>query len=490
MTGVAGRLTVGGDDTVGKNQEWPRVCAERGGDGAARTGRLAEWSRGRRVRHIRGCVAANGTFVSKRKPMMNRFYTAFDSESMGEARKGDYRTPFQVDRDRIIHAHAFRKLQSKTQVFLSGEYDFYRTRLTHSMEVAQIGRSICVFLRSRGAPLGDDFHIDSDLVEAVCLAHDLGHPPFGHSGERTLQELMLRWGGFEGNAQTLHLLTETMYQNETGVRGMVPTRALLDGVLKYKKLIGEFPSLPTKHFLYDRQERHRDFVFGDAKIPAALHGGEKLNAFKSVECQIMDWADDAAYSLNDIVDGVKAGFLTIERIEAWAAGEPIDAERQRWLDQLCVAMRGDRLENVFAQKVGGFITACRLRERTNFMSAKTNRYRFELVISPGAEREAAFYKKMANDIIFESPQLQQMEHKARRVLFQLWESCWRNYVEKGDRVITILPPRVGRLLDLETTPAGKARQICDWLAGLTDGMIVRTYQRLFDPQFGSIRDLS
>jgi len=358
------------------------------------------------------------------------------------------------------------------------------------MEVAQIGRSICVFLRSRGAPLGDDFHIDSDLVEGVCLAHDLGHPPFGHSGERTLQELMLRWGGFEGNAQTLHLLTETMYQNESGVRGMVPTRALLDGVLKYKKLIGEFPSLPTKHFLYDRQERHRDFVFGDATIPAALHGGEKLNAFKSVECQIMDWADDAAYSLNDIVDGVKAGFLTIERIEAWAAGEAIDAERQRWLDQLCVAIRGDRLENVFAQKVGGFITACRLRERTNFMSAKTNRYRFELVISPGAEREAAFYKKMANDVIFESPQLQQMEHKARRVLFQLWESCWRNYVEKGDRVITILPPRVGRLLDLETTQAGKARQICDWLAGLTDGMIVRTHQRLFDPQFGSIRDLS
>lgn len=96
----------------------------------------------------------NGSFVSERKPMINRFYTAFDSESMGEARKGDYRTPFQVDRDRIIHAHAFRKLQSKTQVFLSGEYDFYRTRLTHSMEVAQIGRSICVFLRSRARRWG------------------------------------------------------------------------------------------------------------------------------------------------------------------------------------------------------------------------------------------------------------------------------------------------------------------------------------------------
>jgi dGTPase len=422
--------------------------------------------------------------------MQNRFYTAFDSESLGGTRQRDYRTPFQMDRDRIIHAQAFRKLQSKTQVFLSGEYDFYRTRLTHSMEVAQIGRSICTYLKSRGSPLEDDFHIDSDLVEAVCLAHDLGHPPFGHSGERTLQELMVKWGGFEGNAQTLHLLTETIYHNEAGVSGLAATRALLDGVLKYKKLFREFPAPPTNHFLYDPQERHRAFVLGHASIPAELHHGEKLNALKSVECQIMDWADDAAYSLNDIVDGVKAGFLSIERIETWAEGEALDAERQRWLDQLFAAIRADRLENVFAQKVGAFITACRLRERKNFMSELTNRYRYELVIGPAAEREAAFYKKMANDIIFESPQLQQMEHKARRVLFELWDSCWRNYVEKGPRVINILPPRVGRLIEAEDTAAGKARQICDWLAGLTDGMIVRTYQRLFDPEFGSIRDLS
>ncbi len=231
-------------------------------------------------------------------------------------------------------------------------------------------------------------------------------------------------------------------------------------------------------------------MFGNAEIPAALHDGEQLNALKSVECQIMDWADDAAYSLNDVVDGVKAGFLSIERIEQWAAGEGLDPERQRWIDDVCAAIRGDRLEEVFAQKVGAFITACRLRERQNFMSEQTNRYRFELVIGPGAVSEAAFYKKMANDIIFESPQLQQMEHKARRVLLELWESSWRNYVEKGSRVINILPPRVGRLIDAETSNAGKARQICDWLAGLTDGMIVRTYRRLFDPEFGSIRDLS
>lgn len=422
--------------------------------------------------------------------MSNRFYNEFDRATVGGDRKEDYRTSFQMDRDRIIHAQAFRKLQSKTQVFLSGEYDFYRTRLTHSMEVAQIGRSICAYLRSHADPLRADFYIDGDLVEAVCLAHDLGHPPFGHSGERTLQELMVQWGGFEGNAQTLHLLTETLYQDEAGVRGISGTRALLDGVLKYKKLFREFPTPPRNHFLYDTQERHRAFVLGDASIPPELHVAEKLNALKSIECQIMDWSDDAAYSLNDIVDGVTAGFLSLERIEEWAAGEPLDAERQVWLDELCAAIRGGRLETVFAQKVGAFITACRLRERQNFMSDRTHRYRFELAIAGAAEREAAFYKKMANDIIFESPQLQQMEHKARRVLFDLWDSCWRNYVETGPRVIRILPPRVGRLIDAADTPAGKARQICDWLAGLTDGMIVRTYQRLFDPQFGSIRDLS
>src|SRR5687768_16626251 len=100
--------------------------------------------------------------------MTNRFYNDFDSEPLGGSRRRDYRTPFQIDRDRIIHAHAFRKLQSKSQVFLSGEYDFYRTRLTHSMEVAQIGRSICTYLLSREAPLRHDFYIDNDLVEAVC----------------------------------------------------------------------------------------------------------------------------------------------------------------------------------------------------------------------------------------------------------------------------------------------------------------------------------
>ena len=410
-------------------------------------------------------------------------------QEWGTARKTDYRSPFQIDRDRIIHAHAFRKLQSKTQVFLSGEYDFYRTRLTHSMEVAQIGRSIVHFLRSRGEPMTDDFYIDSDLVEASCLAHDMGHPPFGHSGERTLQELMKRRGGFEGNAQTLHLLCETMYQNESGVRGMQPTRALLDGVLKYKKLYTEWATPPIHHFIYDSQEPVRDFVFSGARIPGPLMRGEALNDFKSVECQIMDWADDAAYSLNDIVDGARAGFLTTDRIERWAAGEKVGLLEQQHLDSMFDAIRRDRLENVFSKKIGVFIQACRLKERENFMAAKTNRYRFELIVEESALKEAFFFKKMANDIIFESPQLEQLEHKARVVLMALYEAIWANYAQRNERVIKILPPNVSRLIDAEKSQDGKARRICDYLAGLTDGMITRTYRRLFDPEFGSFRDL-
>jgi dGTPase len=283
---------------------------------------------------------------------------------------------------------------------------------------------------------------------------------------------------------------ETMYQDRAGVRGMQPTRALMDGVLKYKTLFGEFKTPPQNHFLYDTQRDVLRFVFGGAPVPKSLPPGDKLNAFKSIECQIMDWADDAAYSLNDIVDGVKTGFLTIDRIGAWAEAKALDAPGLLLLDELLDAIRTERLESIFSSRIGSFITSCRLRERKNFMAEKTNRYRYELVVSPVAEHQALFYKGLANDLIFESPQLQQMEHKARKILFDLWDSCWRNYVEPGPRVVRILPPAVGRLIDGAKGKKAKARQICDWLAGLTDGMIVRTYRRLFDPEFGSIRDLS
>ena len=212
---------------------------------------------------------------------MNSFYKDFDLECLS-ARESDYRSVFQNDRDRIIYSFAFRRLQAKTQVFMSGEYDFYRTRLTHSIEVSQIGRSICYYLRAKCPVLSEKFYIDSDLVEAACLTHDIGHPPFGHAGESLLNELMSEYGGFEGNAQTLLIITE-MISTRSGIRkGMGPSRAFIDSILKYKTLYSQFDN-PENHFLYDEQQKYLDFVFLNRPLSDALVPCKSLNKFRSIE---------------------------------------------------------------------------------------------------------------------------------------------------------------------------------------------------------------
>jgi len=319
--------------------------------------------------------------------MENQFYQAFDYEQFektGRPPADDYRTPFQVDRDRIIHTSAFRRLQNKTQVFFSGEYDFYRTRLTHSIEVAQIGRSLCSRLSKTSDHLSPDFFVDADLVEAACLAHDIGHPPFGHTGERTLHRLMKPFGGFEGNAQTLRILTETIFGSD---RGMNPTRALIDGVLKYKTLFGEVEDLKN-HFVYDTQEPWLQFVRDQRGFPESYPPGEKRDSFRSIECQIMDWADDTAYSLNDIAAGVHAGIVTVEKVENWAASKSLDAEGDAQITELLNAIRKKRIEPTLGTKIGAFIEAASLEKTDGFLSELSNRHSFRLVIDPLAKERA------------------------------------------------------------------------------------------------------
>ena len=291
--------------------------------------------------------------------MKNSFYNAFDFAGLEEYkfREGEFRTPFQIHRDRIIHTSAFRRLQNKTQVFNSGHYDFYRTRLTHSIEVAQIGKSICQYLNQTSDLLSDDFFIDPDLIEACCLAHDIGHPPFGHTGETELNALMAEHGGFEGNAQTLRLLTRTIF-SATG-RGMNPSRALMDGVLKYKTLQHELEN-PNSHFLYPDQETILNFVLGNCAFPEEYAPGKPRNSFRSLECQIMDWADDTAYSLNDIADGVNAGFLTSDRVERWAEASSLDKQSSEVAREIARAIRDQRVEARIGKKVGQLIASVQL----------------------------------------------------------------------------------------------------------------------------------
>lgn len=423
----------------------------------------------------------------------NQFYQAFDFARLhdaGAATGGDSRTPFEVDRDRVIHSSAFRRLQSKTQVFLAGEYDFYRTRLTHSIEVAQIGRSICRHLQRVSPLLGDDFHIDSDLVEAVCLAHDLGHPPFGHAGERTLNRLMENHGGFEGNAQTLRLLTDTIYQ---GRRGMNPTRAFLDGVLKYKSLRHDLmdsgTTAPENHFLYDEQSETLGFVTGGLGFPAAAAPGPRRDAIRSIECQIMDWADDTAYSIHDIVDGIHAGFLGTTAIEKWAEGKSPDGTAARAIEHLLKAIRDGKAEPRMERRIGDFIRAITLVEAPGHLASLTNRHRFALEIDPDILVECRTYKLLAYERVFVSHQLKQLEYKGERMLTEVFAIFAGQYLARERPAFNLLPPDTAALLQSEELPAARARRLCDYLAGMTDGFASRTCKRLTDPDFGSIVDL-
>lgn len=474
--------------------------------------------------------------------MLTPFYNAFDTATLSDAagpsrQSGEHRTAFQLDRDRVVFSFAFRRLQSKTQVFHPGEYDFYRTRLTHSLEVARIARSINDWLTSQpDNPLPQGHAIDGDLLEVVGLSHDLGHPPFGHIGERKLNELMADFGGFEGNAQTLRILTELIYERRSGTRGMLPTRALLDGVMKYKALWGERGGvsrqaretaeqnrqvqegqptgiqlnetsrliekikeageahLPGNKFLYDEQKKYRDFIFGgDLGLPQEFADWRALNETKSIECQIMDWADDTAYSLHDIVDGVKAGFLTHESITRWAAQKNIEGDEQRWIDKLLDAIDEEKLEAVISLKIGTFIRACSLEAQESPLGSLTQRHAWHLHVDPNVRAECALYKEMALDIIFRSSLIQQLEFKGGYVLERLFGAMADNYLQdrrpRAPR-LKLVPEMVHGWMVEEKNLHARARLLCDYLASLTDHQAQRLYKRLFDPDFGSISDIA
>ncbi len=431
----------------------------------------------------------------------NEFYNSFDTENLNtgvlKRKDADYRTPFQIDRDRVIFSYVFRRLQSKTQLFRSGEYDYYRTRLTHSIEVARIGRSICDYLKEQPqSPLSEHFFIDPDLTEALGLAHDLGHPPFGHIGERELNKVMAPYGGFEGNAQTLRILTELMYERKNNPMGMNPTRAFLDGIMKYKKLFKEsFTHLPNgetiypqNHFIYNEQKPYRDFIFGTTSIPQELYEGDKLNVFKSIECQIMDWADDTAYSLHDLLDGINSGFISTLAIERWTEAKNFSPSQLQHIEALLEAIKKGNVEPVFSNKVGTFIQAASLEATTNVLSTLSQRYAFNLNISPAIREECEVYKSMAVELIFRSTNIQQVEFKGRLILNRLFKALYENYVHAGSERLKILPSRASYRIDSCKDEYEKLRLLCDFLADLTDKLAIKTYKKLFDPEYTPLNE--
>lgn len=356
---------------------------------------------------------------------------------------GDSRSPFQRDRDRIIHATAFRRLQYKTQVFVFHEGDHFRTRLTHSIEVAQIARSIARLLA-----------LDEDLAEALALAHDLGHPPFGHAGEEALDAMMKPYGGFSHNAQSLRAVTllEARY---AAFDGLNLTWETLEGLAKHN---GPVLSPPPYIAEYDR-----------------LHPLD-LASHASAEAQVAAIADDIAYNNHDLDDGLRARLFTFDEVAALPLlGDALSDARD--------AAPGAPPERLAPEMIRRVIN-----RMVRDVAAEAGRR-----IAALAPRSAADIRAAAIPMIAFSDSMAEANKVVRRFLFTRMYRHWRvnRSMAKSRRVLQMLftllhgsPQMLPAAWQARAGDAGSrgcALTVCDYIAGMTDRFALEEHRRLTDP---------
>ena len=343
----------------------------------------------------------------------------------------DYRTSFQRDRDRVLHTTAFRRLEYKTQVFFNFEGDYFRTRLTHTLEVAQIGRTLA---RALGA--------NEDLVEAICLAHDLGHSPFGHAGESTLRSLMKDYGGFDHNRQSLRIVTE-LEQRYVEFPGLNLTWEVREGMVKHESE-------------YDITDA-RDFN-------PELRG--------NLETQICNVADELAYTTHDLDDGLRSGMIAPQMLEGVALWEilahtfnwhgPIleDLERNRMIRHLIGLMVTDMVQ----------ATDARLKKSAARSALDIQRLAYNVIgYSEDMHRRNRELKDFLFSKLYCHYRVVRMQIKAERLVAYLFNAYHAEPLSLPDHVQNWIPTR------------GLERTICDYIAGMTDRFAIEEYQRFNDP---------
>jgi dGTPase len=361
-------------------------------------------------------------------------YALASANSLGRAHRedeSDFRTAFQRDRDRIIHSAAFRRLEYKTQVFVFDEGDYYRTRLTHTLEVAQIGRTIARALCA-----------NEDLVEAICLAHDLGHPPFGHAGEQVLDALVKDDGGFNHNFQSYRVVTllEERYRHWAGLN---LTRETLSGLAKHETSINVSE------------------VIG---IDSGLRG--------SIEAQISDLTDELAYTAHDLDDGLLAGLIEPDELMGLAIWRLVCSN---------LGWKGGRLEEVerhaLIRELVGVMVEDVLQETEAHLAQ----------VQPGSSQEV---QKHPHNLVAYSATMNEMRLEVRQFLYARMYNHYRvvRMHERAQRFIQ------GMFVTLQQNPSqlspewqariesrGLARTIADYIASMTDRSALQEYRRLFDP---------
>ena len=373
-------------------------------------------------------------------------YAATEAQSRGRRfaePPPQFRGEYQRDRDRIIHSNAFRRLVYKTQVFVNHEGDLYRTRLTHSMEVAQIARSIAAAL-----------DLNETLAEAICLAHDLGHTPFGHAGQDALNACMRPFGGFEHNLQSLRIVDE-LEDRYADFHGLNLTFECREGILKHcsvrnARSLGEL----GERFIRRRQP--------------------------SLEAQLSNLADEIAYNNHDVADGLRAGLITLEDL---AKVELFDRQRRK-----VVAQYGDlptrKLVHESVRRVINHVVSDLIRTtRRNLEEAKPSsaadvraRSRPLVAFSPEVAQEQLELKTFLNERLYRHYKVLRMTSKAKLVVTRLFDT----FVNDVKLMPTEHQESVARLED-SLGADGRARAVADYIAGMTDRYAILEHQRLFDP---------
>lgn len=344
-----------------------------------------------------------------------------------------FRLPFQRDRDRIIHSTAFRRLEYKTQVFVNHEGDYYRTRLTHSIEAGQITRTLCRVLG-----------LNEDLGEAVALSHDLGHTPFGHAGERVLNKLMEPYGGFEHNAQSLRIV-DRLEERYPGFPGLNLSWEVREGIVKHSSE-------------YDRP-LVQQFAPGVQPV---------------LEAQIVDFADEIAYNSHDIDDGLKSGMLEerdLAPVTLWADAR--EAVRREHGDASESIQRYQTVRRIIDRLVTDMIAAIlgRIEDHGVRTLADVRACPVRLAgLSPAMAERNRELKRVLFDRLYRHHRITRMTVKAQRVMTALFLT----YMEEPQQ----MPPHVYRRVDLDDP---KARVVADYIAGMTDRFAFDEYRKLFDP---------
>lgn len=361
-------------------------------------------------------------------------YAVKSGESRGRKYSEDehtYRTRFQRDRDRVIHTSAFRKLEYKTQVFVYHEGDYYRTRLTHSLEVAQITRSICKSLQ-----------LNEDLAEAIALAHDLGHPPFGHTGQDVLNQLMKDHGGFEHNRQSLRIVT-VLEKRYPEFEGLNLTWEVQEGISKHSR---------------------------DTDNPLIREEG---NRYPSLEGQVADFADGIAYNAHDLDDGITSNLISPDQLREVALWR----ENEKLLEQKYANLEFDlKKYQIVRRIINDLITDFRKTTRDNIeqygISSAAD-------VRSCSKRVAGFSKEVAeknNELkkflfknMYHHRRVRRMEFKAELYLTELFNAY--------TRIPQLLPETV-----LANEHQGSLeRRICDYISGMTDRSSIDEYRKLFSP---------